>query len=450
MSNPQQSSKAVESEITIDLRQFFIVLKKWGKLIILMTLLCGLATALLSYFVIPPTYQAQTLLIVTEATEKVQALNNRQGEDLDKVVGTISRIPVLTMSTYVGQLKSETLYNRVIKRLQLQPEEYTAASLGEMIETNVVKDSNLINVSVNNTDKVLAYRIANTLSDEYLKLMTEKNQEQMSRSVTFLENQKKITDIELAKAEEELKDFQSQPRGVAILEAEFTKMSEDKVNASSQLKNAQVVIQQLYPGINELSQELLNIPKTIEVGKYNEYTGNSTQSQEINPLYVSLSQQLVEKRASLSEKQSEVEALSYQIAELNAELDATQADLAVKKLTQDKLLMEVDRLRKTADTLAQKMTETRIAKSIDLGDTSVVVVSEASIPIEPIKPNKELNIAIALILGLIIFTLLAFVLERLDYTLKTPEDLSRELEMPVLGVIPQMNESNTQQHSYGG
>jgi hypothetical protein len=61
---------------------------------------------------------------------------------------------------------------------------------------------------------VLAQRIANTMTDEYLKLMTEKNQEQMSRSVAFLESQKSITDKELKQAVEALKDFQSQPRGL--------------------------------------------------------------------------------------------------------------------------------------------------------------------------------------------------------------------------------------------
>lgn len=441
-----------EQDINIDLRQFLKVLKKWSKLIVLMTLLSGLAAALLSYFVIPPTYQAQTLLMVTQATDKLQALpaNTVKGEELNNVVSSVSRMPVLTMSSYLGQLKSETLYNRVIEKLDLQAKKINAASLGAMIETKVVKDSNLINVNVNSHDRLLASRIANTLSSEYLQLMTEKNQEQMSRSVTFLEKQKKLTDLELIEAEKELGEFQSQPRGVALLEAEFNKMSEDKVAASSRLKNAQIELQELYPAINVLSQELLTIPQTIDMGKQQEYNGNSGQSPEINPLYVSLAQQLAEKRASLSSKQGEIEALNYQIRGLNSELEANQADLALKKLTQEKLQIEVDRLRKTSDTLAQKMTETRIAKSIDLGDTSVIVVSEASIPMEPIKPNKKLNISIAMILGLVLFTLIAFILEHLDNTLKTPEDISRELEIPVLGVIPQMNQSNTYQHSYGG
>lgn len=80
--------------------------------------------------------------------------------------------------------------------------------------------------------------------------------------------------------------------------------------------------------------------------------------------------------------------------------------------------------------------EIQIAKSIDLGDTTITVISEASIPGSPIRPNKKLNIAIAAVLGLMTFTLLAFVLEYLDNTIKTPEDVSNQLGLPVLGVIP--------------
>ena len=78
------------------------------------------------------------------------------------------------------------------------------------------------------------------------------------------------------------------------------------------------------------------------------------------------------------------------------------------------------------------------------------MVSEASVPSHPVKPNKKLNIAIAVVLGLMIFTLLAFVLEYLDNTLKTPEDINKELGLPVLGVIPKMNLGTSYYSPYGG
>ncbi|MGR6836820.1 GumC family protein [Syntrophomonas erecta] len=445
MSEQKYDAYNAEDEIEIDLREIITVLKKWSKLIIVMSLLFAFTAGIISFFVLTPIYQAQTLLMVTQATEKLQAAPAQRGEGLEDLVGAVSQIPVWTMSTYLGQIKSEALMKRIIEKLDLP---YTAAELSGMIEATVVKDSNLIDVKVTNADPELAARIGNTLSTEYLQLMTDKNQEQLTRSVAFLEKQKNLTDQELYKATEALKEFQRQPGGVEVLEAEFASKSEDVVKYSSRLKILQVEVQQMYSGIASLEQDLNAIPHTVSVENWTE--GRMVTSQELNPLYVSLAQQVAEKKASLAEKQGELEGLQYLVESLYVEIDGLQAELAEKRVEQDRLAREVERLKQTSETLAQKGTETQIAKSIDLGDTSVMVVSEASIPAAPIKPNKKLNIAIAFILGIILFTLLAFILEYLDNTIKSPDDINRELELPVLGVIPKMTAQNTGQSPYGG
>ncbi len=448
MSEYKSYQRQEDDEIEIDLRQILVVLRKWSKLIISMSLLCMIAAGLLSYFILAPVYQASTLLMVTQATDKLTTNPVAQGEGLDNVVDSVSRTPVLTMNTYLGQLKSEALMERVIKRLHLDPLQYSPAGLAGLIEASIVKDSNLIEVKVNNGDPATASQIANTLSEQYLQLMTDKNQEQLSRSVTFLEKQKKITDEQLRKAEKALEELQSQPRGVAVLETEFLKKSEDAVNYESRFKMVQVEIRQTSAGVNQLQMKLDSIPNMIPVEKWTD--SGSISTQEVNPLYLSTAQQLSEKQAALAEKEGESAGLADLFSSMQMDLDSLQAELASKRLAQDKIQREVDRLKLTSETLAKKGTETQIAKSIDLGDTSVMVLSEASIPISPIKPNKKLNMAIAFILGLMLFTLLAFILEYLDNTIKTPEDISRELALPVLGVIPKANSLNTQQQTYGG
>ena len=438
MSENQYRPRPEDDEIEIDLRQILVVLRKWSKLIIIMTLLCVLTAGIISYFVLSPVYQASTLLMVTQATDKLAAAPTptTSTDGLNNVVDQVNRTPVLTMSSYMGQLKSEALMQRVIKKLKLDPEKYTPAGLAGAIEATIIKDSNLIEVKVNNNDPVVASRIANTLSEQYLAMMTDKNQEQLSRSVTFLNKQKGITDLELSNAQKALEGLQSQPRGVAVLEAEFTKKSADVVNYDSRLKILSVEIQQTDAAVNRLQQELNSTPNMI--------------STQINPLYVSTAQQLSEKQVALAEKQGESAGLQSLVSTMHKDLDTLQAELASKRMQQDNLQRKVDRLILTSGTLAQKGTETQIAKSIDMGDTSVMVISEANIPTAPVKPNKKLNMGIALLLGLMAFTLLAFILEYLDNTIKTPEDVSRELGLPVLGIIPMATSHNTQQHSYGG
>jgi len=211
----------------------------------------------------------------------------------------------------------------------------------------------------------------------------------------------------------------------------------------------QVEIKQLSAGVYSLENQLVSTPQTITNAKWDESQGNTYPAQEANPLYVSLAQELAGKKAALAEKEGEAAGLRQGLASTNQELDILQAELANKRLQEEQLQREVNRLKKTSETLAVKKTETQIAKSIDLGDTSVTVISEASVPVDPVKPNKKLNVALAFILSFILFTLLAFVLEKLDNTLNTPEDINRELGLPVIGVIPKMTAQNTQHSSYG-
>ena len=71
---------------------------------------------------------------------------------------------------------------------------------------------------------------------------------------------------------------------------------------------------------------------------------------------------------------------------------------------------------------------------------NVQVIDEARVPDIPIKPRPNLNMAIAGVLGLMIGVFLVFLLEYLDSTIKTPDDVERYLDLPVVGTIPMVEE----------
>lgn len=70
------------------------------------------------------------------------------------------------------------------------------------------------------------------------------------------------------------------------------------------------------------------------------------------------------------------------------------------------------------------------------GVDNVKVLSDASVPMSPVKPNILLNTAIAMVLGLMIGVAIAFLKVVLDRRIKTEQDVENILELPVLGSIP--------------
>ncbi|MBX0357734.1 YveK family protein [Halobacillus sp. Nhm2S1] len=68
---------------------------------------------------------------------------------------------------------------------------------------------------------------------------------------------------------------------------------------------------------------------------------------------------------------------------------------------------------------------------------NVNVLSEATVGLDPspVSPNATLNIAIALVVGLMAGVGIAFLLEYLDNTIKDETDIEENLGLPVLGVV---------------
>lgn len=68
--------------------------------------------------------------------------------------------------------------------------------------------------------------------------------------------------------------------------------------------------------------------------------------------------------------------------------------------------------------------------------SSVKVIDKATLPKMPIKPNKVINVLMSTILGIVISLFIIFLIEYLDNKIKTPKDIEKYLELPLLGVVP--------------
>jgi capsular polysaccharide biosynthesis protein len=69
---------------------------------------------------------------------------------------------------------------------------------------------------------------------------------------------------------------------------------------------------------------------------------------------------------------------------------------------------------------------------------NVQVLEEARFPMSPVSPNKKMGLLIAIILGLMIGIGITFLIEFLDNTYKSKEHLEKELDIPVLGAVPNL------------
>jgi polysaccharide biosynthesis transport protein len=116
---------------------------------------------------------------------------------------------------------------------------------------------------------------------------------------------------------------------------------------------------------------------------------------------------------------------------------ANAASIAATGLSDLDHQIETD--RQNLNLYTQRLNEVRV-KEPDIARGSVTQVEEARLPRAPIGPPRARNIVIALMLSLGVGVGLAFLLDYLDDTLKSVEDVDRHLHLPTLALIPAPNE----------
>ncbi|MBN8193788.1 capsular biosynthesis protein [Bacillus sp. NTK074B] len=90
---------------------------------------------------------------------------------------------------------------------------------------------------------------------------------------------------------------------------------------------------------------------------------------------------------------------------------------------------------KTADVF-----QSEITKIMNVDNVTILAKAEVGEKQTPIKPKPLLNVAIATVIGLMLGVGLAFLLEFLDNTIKTEQEVEKLLGLPVLGSIAVIGE----------
>lgn len=90
--------------------------------------------------------------------------------------------------------------------------------------------------------------------------------------------------------------------------------------------------------------------------------------------------------------------------------------------------------------IANKISGVFVKEVMRILKVNNVETIDKAIPMpKPINIKITLNVAISMILGLMLGVFIAFMMEYLDNTIKTENDIEKYLELPVLGLIPDHN-----------
>jgi succinoglycan biosynthesis transport protein ExoP len=421
----------------IDLREILAVLRKRFWAIVVITLAALAAGYFLANYMMVPIYRTDATLMVTQAA--TQGVGGKKGNDMEGLVDTISQLPQMTINTYLGQLKSEAVMQKVVEKLKLDKIGYSAKGLSGSIDVQSLQDSNLIKVTVTHTNPLMAAQIANTLTQEFLGFISQTNEQQVSKSMDFLKQQAATSGDELKKATANLNSLQSQARGVDMLDKLMATKAEDLSKYQSLSLQEGLEYQKALAGLKQVNQQLKDTPEIISIATFDEVTGKSSVEESINPSYTLLKSMYNEKSVIAAEKGVVAKNLQRIINNLTEELKTLQAEVGQKKNLLQNANNEVTRLQETNSLLRTKLDETNISKSVKFGETNLMVVSPATVPRGPFAPNKPKIISAAFAAGLIASICLAFLLNYFDNTIKTQRDLEAILGVPVLGLIPSYN-----------
>ncbi len=140
-------------EETIDLREYFFILKKKMWIIVLSAVICGVISGLVSFYVLKPVYEANTTLIVNKEVEN-ETTQMTTSDDLNFV----QKLAL----TYGEIIKSRSVITSTIDKLNL---DMTYEDLSEAVSITNVENTQIIKISVKNENQRVAATICNTIPE---------------------------------------------------------------------------------------------------------------------------------------------------------------------------------------------------------------------------------------------------------------------------------------------
>jgi polysaccharide biosynthesis transport protein len=441
------------------LRRYLHIFRK-RRWMIISVFLIVLATGTIRAFLQTPIYRGSARVMIEPEAPKVLNI-----QDLNPTAGRSS------YQYYVTQyelIKSRPVIEKAIESLDLTkrlPELSAAkdpvAALSSAVMVLPVKQTSLVDIRFEHPDPTLAAAVATAIARAYTRNNLDMKMKNAREALAWLSEQmtelnSKVRDSSMAlqnyrvkagivglKEQREITTGKIMNVNTAYLEAQAQRLAvEAKLKEIQAIAQDPTGAQTLFivadnPMIQKLKAQASDL--RIEISKALETLGPK------HP-------RIIELRAQAQEIQKKLEA------EIQTMLQAVNTELRVARARESALLQNVEKLRQEAQQIYEKeidyqglerevnsnqqMQDTVLTRLKEMGVSGALetnnlrVVEEAQVPTYPIKPQKSREIGFAILLGLLAGLGLALLLERLDTSIRTPEEVQSYLGFPVLGVVP--------------
>jgi len=476
---------------SLTLRDVMAVLFRQRRILLISFAIIGLLVALLG--ALTPSYKAEMKILVRR--ERVDPVVTSQPNSPPQVVQ--QEITESELNSEAELLNSQDLLRKVVIANSLQSKSSWATSfaksseevriakalrrLGRTLKAEPLRKTNMISVSFESSDPVLSARVLNSLAGFYL----EKHL-QVHRSIgefTFFDRETEQLRRGLDIAESRLTDFTRQQGVVsAQLERDLTLQKASELEAS--LSQTQAAIAETEQRIRTLEQQAASLPprlttqlRTADNPQLLQQMKSSLLALELKRTellskfeatyrpVVELEQQISETRAAIAGERNApvrdettdqnpvLEWVKSELAKaltdqsgLKARAAAIQAALAryrgSARTLEEAAIVQED-LQRTAKTQEEnyllyqrKEEESRINDALD--QRGILNVAIAEPPTVPALPDR--SFLYYCLLGILLATTgstgLAFTVDFLDSSFRTPDEVSSVLDLPVLASIP--------------
>jgi capsular exopolysaccharide synthesis family protein len=376
-------------------------------------------------------------------------------------------------------LTSDSLARRVIERLKLQEDrefwlgnpprtmDDAVAQLTGGLSSEPVLDTQLVSISFRHQVPAQAKRLVDGLVDAYIDSNLDQRDTSTLLASRFLADEADSLRARLGAAELALYEFKQKNDLLSVaLEDRINNVSRQVEKLSDALTEARVRKATRASEADELERMAKDdsgaiAPAQLTVGMETlgslkkDLADEERRLSELKARYedphplvrqqaakVAAVESALKREVQLQVRgaQARTNEATDQEKKIGAQLEqAKQEGLRVTRLEieYNKLKREYDSLSKQYLLVQNRTKETELAGKIRTNNLRVL--DYARLPTAPVSPHLTRAAMVAGVLGLLVGVLLALLLDALDRSLKTPEDVESKLAVPFLGVMPHVD-----------